>query len=175
LSEQPKWLALRYSVPAEPSRSRVYVWRHLRALGAQSTAPGLAVLPDTRENLAAFEALAQDVRRFGGEALLIRFDFVEQGDEQALRKRFEAAAAEEERLLLRRLSALSDRLGKHPDDAQAAAAVRELRQSLSRFEKSPLRSFSVMPKGGLRAAADEIRDSLRRLPNEVASLLRAFK
>ena len=175
MPEPLKWLALRYSVPAEPSRSRVYVWRHLRALGAQSTAPGLAVLPDTHENLEAFESLAGDVRRFGGEALLIRFDFVEPQDEQALRNRFESAAAEEERLLLHRLAALSDRLGDHPDDAQTAAAIRESRQSLARFEKSPLRIFSKTPQGELRAAANEIRDTLRRLPNEVASLLRTFR
>jgi len=175
LSERPKWLALRYSVPAQPSRSRVYVWRHLRALGAQSTAPGLAVLPDTRENVAAFEALAGSVRRFGGEAVLIRFDFVDRKDEQALQGRFEAAAAQEEQQLLLRLSALSDRLGEAPNDAQTAAAVRELRQSLTRFEKSPLRTFSKSPQGELRAAANEIRDTLRQLPSEVAALLHAFK
>ena len=37
----------------------MFVWRKLRAIGAQSFRPGMAVLPNTRENVARFEALAE--------------------------------------------------------------------------------------------------------------------
>ena len=170
MAEKLLWLALRYSVPAEPSRSRVYVWRHLRQLGAQSTAPGLAVLPDREENATAFEALAGDVRRFGGEALLIRFSFLEQADEDKLQKRFAAAAEREEQTLLRRFTELTDQLKKRPGKP-SASILRELKRSVRRLEQvaPPVRET---PKSELRAAADEIREALRSLPAEIHALLR---
>ena len=63
-----EWLALDYSLPANPSRARVYVWRRLKSLGAQQLRPGMAVLPNTRENAVQFEALAEKVRALLQEA-----------------------------------------------------------------------------------------------------------
>jgi len=170
MANQLLWLALRYSVPAEPSRSRVYVWRHLRALGAQITAPGLAVLPDRKENAEAFEALAADVRRFGGETLLIRFSFVEPADEEKLQKRFAAAAAREEQALLRRCTELTDQLEKR-EGKPSAALLRELKRSVRRLDQVSLPAHDHS-KNELRAAADEIREAFRSLPAEVSALLR---
>ncbi len=165
-----RWLALCYTVPAEPSRSRVYVWRHLRALCAQTVSSGFAVLPDTPENLSAFETLAADVRRLKGEAFLLRFDYVDEKDDRAVRERFARAAAEEQAELLRRCAALVGRLESGETDR---AAVRELKSSLDRFEKSPLRTFSPRGSGEeLARAVGEIFGTLRSLPSELSALLR---
>ena len=161
---------MRYTVPAEPSRSRVYVWRHLRALCAQTVSPGFAVLPDTPENLAALTALEADVRRLGGEAFLLRFSYVNDADERAVRARFETAAREEEEALLRRCRELSVRI--ESDDPNKRGALRELRDALDRFQKSPLRSFSKKSGGTLSGAFGEISGALRALPAEVGALLR---
>ncbi len=168
--EPLSWLALRYSVPAKPSRSRVYVWRHLRAMGAQSTAPGLAVLPDRPRNVAAFEALAEDVRDFGGEALLIRFSFLKKSEEEAMKKRFAASADREKQALLRRCGELTEQLESR-SGKPSSALLRELKQSVQRLEQlSP--EDAPSPKSELRAAADEIREALLTLPAEVRALLR---
>ena len=155
-----RWLALCYTVPAEPSRCRVYVWRHLRALCAQTVSSGFAVLPDTPENLSAFETLAADVRRLKGEAFLLRFDYVDEKDDRAV----------EQAELLRRCAALVGRLESGETDR---AAVRELKSSLDRFEKSPLRTFSPRGSGEeLARAVGEIFGTLRSLPSELSALLR---
>lgn len=168
-----KWLALRYKVPSEPSRLRVYVWRHIRALGAQSLAPTLIVLPDTHQNLEAFEALSRDVRRIGGETMLARFEFIDRADEEDMLRRFADAASREEQALLHRCAALADRIAEHGDgDAEYSAAVRELKTSLSRFRKSPLRPFSPKQKTELQSALEEVFETLRSLPAEVSAMLR---
>jgi hypothetical protein len=172
-----EWLALRYCVPAQPSRSRVYVWRHLRAVQAQIISPGFAVLPDTPDNRRAFERLVDDVRRVEGEAFLICFDFLDEKDELATRGRFADAAHEEETALLKRCAALVDKLSAEdgPVGSARASAVRELASSLDRFDKSPLRPFSKRETGELTHAAGEIFGTLRSLPAEVAALLRTVK
>ena len=45
------WIALSYHLPSDSSKSRVYLWRKLRELGAENLRPGIAVLPRTPENL----------------------------------------------------------------------------------------------------------------------------
>ena len=169
------WLAISYTVPATPSRARVSVWRHLRALHAESVNPGLFVLPDTNENRTAFKKIAEEARSFGGEAVVMRFDFVDEHDEKAIRARFSAAAREEERELLERFETLSDRIS-NAEGSSKSAAMRELKGLLDRFGKSPLRTFSNKETGGEMAkAAEEMIGTLRSLSGEVSSLMRTFK
>jgi len=169
------WLAISYTVPATPSRARVYVWRHLRALHAESVNPGLFVLPDSEENRIAFHKIAEEARSFGGDAVIMRFDFVDGDDEKAIRARFSAAAREEEKELLERFESLSYRLSS-AEGGVKRAAVRELRGALDRFGKSPLRAFANRESGGEMAkAAEEMIGTLRSLSGEVSSLIRIFK
>lgn len=169
------WLAISYTVPATPSRARVYVWRHLRALHAESVNPGLFVLPDSSENRTAFKKIAEEARSFGGDAVVMSFDFIDEKDEKEIKYRFFAAAREEEKELLQRFESLSERLSTAEGGAKSAA-VRELKGLLSRFGKSPLRAFTNRESGGEMAkAAEEMVGTLRSLSGEVASLMRTFK
>ena len=43
MAEQLRWLALGYSVPVNPSKNRVYVWRKLKEYGAEYFKQGVAV------------------------------------------------------------------------------------------------------------------------------------
>ena len=53
-----KWLALGYSLPINPSRNRVYVWRKLKELGAEYFKQGVAILPGNKKNSARLARLA---------------------------------------------------------------------------------------------------------------------
>lgn len=55
-----KWLLVTYTVPMEPTRVRVGIWRALRKVGAVGVQRGVYVMPDTRENRALIERLAEE-------------------------------------------------------------------------------------------------------------------
>src|SRR5438046_418006 len=66
------WLLLIYTVPAEPSRKRAFVWRELKKAGSVYLRDGVCALPEREEALAAFEAIAAKIDEFGGQAMLVR-------------------------------------------------------------------------------------------------------
>ena len=82
--EQLTWLALGYSIPMNPSRNRVYVWRKLKEFGAEYFRQGVALLPNRKNALAQFTALAEKIRSFGGTASLMEMRFVDPADERML-------------------------------------------------------------------------------------------
>ncbi|MBI4454834.1 MAG: chromate resistance protein [Acidobacteria bacterium] len=64
-----------YSLPSDRSSSdRVSLWRRLRRLGAIRLTGGSHVLPLRDECVEAFQWLAQEVRQFQGDALVMRVD-----------------------------------------------------------------------------------------------------
>jgi hypothetical protein len=65
-----RWLLLVYTVPAQPTRKRAFVWRMLKKLGAVYLRDGICVLPDRSETNAGLSAVAEKVREFGGQASL---------------------------------------------------------------------------------------------------------
>jgi vacuolar-type H+-ATPase subunit I/STV1 len=75
------WLAITYKVPAEPSRTRVYLWRKLKELGAVYVQQGAAILPMTETLLAQVLALKAEVVSSGGEVLVGRMEFVDHKDD----------------------------------------------------------------------------------------------
>lgn len=67
-----EWLLFAYTLPAEPSRGRVAVWRRLKKIGAVNLLQSVWVLPAQPEHQSEFELLLGEVRELGGEALLFR-------------------------------------------------------------------------------------------------------
>ncbi len=65
------WLLLIYTVPAEPSRKRAYIWRALKRLGAVYLRDGVAVLPQRPETLSEVRTVAAKVEEFEGQATLV--------------------------------------------------------------------------------------------------------
>ena len=90
MNDAAEWIALCYSVPASPSKARVFVWRRLRALGAVTLRPGLAALPNTPRGVREFTSLAGRITELGGESLLLTMDLVDAGEGERLRERFAA-------------------------------------------------------------------------------------
>ena len=73
--QRTPWLALSYTVPINPSKARVYVWRKLREFGAEYLKQSVAVLPNTAQNLENLTKLSQRIRQQGGEASLLELRF----------------------------------------------------------------------------------------------------
>ncbi len=75
------WLAITYKVPTEPSRTRVYLWRKLKELGAVYVQQGAAILPLRETLLTQVLALRAEVESSGGEVLVGRMEFIDEGDD----------------------------------------------------------------------------------------------
>jgi hypothetical protein len=76
---QNEWLAINYTLPREPSRVRVSVWRRLKKSGAVSIQQSMWILPSGDENRRSLEEIKLDVVSGGGEAFVIEFSADEDG------------------------------------------------------------------------------------------------
>ena len=60
MAEPIRWLALGYSVPVNPSKNRVYVWRKLKEYGAEYFKQGVALLPYNRQSYTKFKSFGEN-------------------------------------------------------------------------------------------------------------------
>ena len=97
MAEQLRWLALGYSVPVNPSKNRVYVWRKLKEYGAEYFKQGVAVLPYNRQSYTRFKYLSAKILEMGGEASIVEMKFMDPRDEKDMVARFRAQALRAER------------------------------------------------------------------------------
>jgi hypothetical protein len=86
-----QWLLMVYTVPREPSASRVYVWRKFNRLGAILLQDATWVLPDTPQTREQFKWLAAEIKELGGNATLWLSQLFLHGQEAELTRQFEAA------------------------------------------------------------------------------------
>lgn len=90
-----KWLAFSYKMPSEPSKSRVYIWRAMKELGAAYLQQGVALLPHNENTVVVFQKLYTEVAELGGEATLSELSFINENDERKLLAEFERLRNEE--------------------------------------------------------------------------------
>ena len=84
-SSYMKWLFFSYSLPTEPSKARVYVWRQLRKLGAVNYQSAW-VLPYSNERVADIKKLMADIENYHGESMLIEGKSVDKGQDELIKK-----------------------------------------------------------------------------------------
>lgn len=169
-----EWIALVYSVPASPTKARVFVWRRLRALHAQALRPGMALLPNNKESLTALDALCKKIQSFSGDAVLLEMNFINPAENEAMRRRFAAADEDDLRATLKECAELLERMKKATDPDVRASIEKALDKKLNRIRKSPA--------DALKRQADEFEqavgtlfDTLRNLPGEFAAMLHIDK
>jgi len=91
-----KWIFFSYSLPAEPSKTRVHVWRQLRKLGAVSYQSIWAV-PHAKDRIEVLKRLTEDVENWHGKALLIAGVVLVKSQEEDLKAAFMESRNEEYR------------------------------------------------------------------------------
>jgi hypothetical protein len=82
-----KWLFFAYSLPTEPSRARVYVWRQLKKLGAINY-QSVWIVPYSAERINEFKKLIEDIEGFKGTALLTRGNILIKDQEDRIYQAF---------------------------------------------------------------------------------------
>lgn len=93
--DHPTWLALAYKVPSEPSRKRVHVWRRVKELGALYLQQAVCLLPESQASSEQFRTLAGEIRELGGEAVLVRLEFLEASQQEKIVGEFRRARDQE--------------------------------------------------------------------------------
>ncbi len=83
-----EWLLFTYSLPPEPSRKRVFVWRQLKKLGALSTEGSSWLLPKTDNLSEGLTNIVNTVEELGGKANLYIVNHFNEDQEKRTIDRF---------------------------------------------------------------------------------------
>ncbi len=78
-----KWLFISYTVPSNPSRARVFIWRELKKLGAINYQT-VWVLPYSKEILDKAQSLREIIENYGGEVFLLEGKILNSDDEKKI-------------------------------------------------------------------------------------------
>ncbi len=89
-----KWLFFSYTLPAKPSKPRVYMWRQLRKLGAVNC-QAFWVLPFSKRRVDEFNKLLGEMKDLGGQGLLIDGKVLVPEHEQQILRLFAEARDQE--------------------------------------------------------------------------------
>ena len=82
-----KWLFFSYSLPTEPSKARVYIWRQLRKLGAVNY-QSVWALPYSKERIEDLNKLMESIESYKGESLLFEGKSLTKKQEERIQKTF---------------------------------------------------------------------------------------
>src|ERR1700719_1274207 len=87
------WLLLTFSLPAKQASQRVEVWRKLQRYGAVPLGNSGYLLPNSPVNQERFEWLATAIRKYAGEASVVRVQSIDNLSIPQLVARFAEARA----------------------------------------------------------------------------------
>jgi len=104
------WLGIPYTVPAKPSRARVYIWRKLKELGAEYY-HGMAMVPETPKVQESIKKLTARMRELGAEVSVLEIRFLDPRDEEKVVAQFKRQAENDFRELLLDFARLYEELG----------------------------------------------------------------
>lgn len=133
------WLLLTFTLPAKRASDRVKVWRKLQRYGAVPLGNSGYLLPNNPANQERFEWLATAIRKYAGEASVVKVQSIDNLSTPQLVGRFAEARAREYQELIRELQKLSS----VPRNNRASGRLSHLRGRFREiveidFFKSPL-------------------------------------
>lgn len=106
-NREAPWLLLTFSLPAKRASDRVKVWRKLQRYGAVPLGNSGYLLPNSPVNQERFEWLATAIRKYAGEASVVKVQSIDNLSTPQLVGRFAEARAREYQELIRELQKLS--------------------------------------------------------------------
>lgn len=92
--EQKVWAAIQYTLPREPSRARVSVWRKLKKIGAANMQQSLWLLPYSDDSFSLLNKVKNEVLQNGGESFVMTVNVDDDG-QKIIVDQFNAARNEE--------------------------------------------------------------------------------
>jgi hypothetical protein len=148
------WLLLTFTLPSRRASQRVTVWRKLQRYGAVPLGNSGYLLPNTPANQERFEWLATAIRKYAGEASVVKVQSIDNLSSPQLVARFAEARSREYQNLIRDLQKLSS----VPRDKRASSRVTRLR---ARFREIVEIDFFNSP---LQKRVEELLTRIDRSP-----------
>ena len=101
------WLLLTFTLPAKRASQRVEIWRKLQRYGTVPLGNSGYLLPSDSSNEERFHWVAKTVRKYGGEASVVRVESIDNLSTAQLKGRFCEARGREYQELIQEIKALS--------------------------------------------------------------------
>ncbi len=133
------WLLLAFTLPAKRASKRVEIWRKLLRYGSVALGNSGYLLPGDASNEERFQWLATAIRRYGGDASVVRVESIDNLSPAQLKGRFSEARAKEYQELIHQIQGLT----KHGTDRAQTSRLARLRNRFQEiveidFFESPL-------------------------------------
>lgn len=109
---EQEWLTINYTLPREPSRVRVSVWRKLKKSGAVLLGQSVWVLPANKRSEAFVREISEEILQNGGDAYTMRMTPQDEGTSERILAAFQQARNEEYEELLEQCGDLLHELEK---------------------------------------------------------------
>lgn len=147
--EQNEWVVINYTLPREPSRIRVSIWRKLKKIGAVNIQQSMWILPQTDKNYNLLNEIKDDVSQNNGEAFVMKSS-VDEDSKKIIIERFNAARDEEYNELLDKCDDFFKEIDKEIARenftfAEIEENEEELRKLKEWYEKIEARDFFEAP------------------------------
>ena len=125
---EAEWLLLTFTLPTKRASQRVEIWRKLQRYGTVPLGNSGYLLPSDASNEERFQWLATTIRKYGGEASVVRVESIDNLSAPQLKGRFSEARAREYQELIQEIHALSGT----PSERRSTARLGRLR---NRFQE----------------------------------------
>jgi hypothetical protein len=107
LPKQTGWLLLAFTLPAKRASKRVETWRKLQRYGTVPLGNSGYLLPSGPNNEERFQWLATAIRKYGGEASVVRVESIDNLSPAQLKGRFSEARLKEYQELIQQIQSLT--------------------------------------------------------------------
>ena len=155
------WLLLTFTLPTKRASQRVEVWRKLQRYGAVPLGNSGYLLPNNPTNQERFEWLATAIRKYTGEASVVKVQSIDNLSTPQLVSRFAEARAREYQELIRELQKISSTANSQRPPGRVSRLRNRFREIVEvDFFNSPLQKRVEE----LLAGADASPSSTKNLP-----------
>ena len=110
--EYQEWLTINYTLPKEPSRARVNMWRKLKKSGAVILGQSVWFLPANKENEVYLQKISHEIVQNNGKCYIMRMIPQDEGTSERIIAAFNQARDEEYGELLEQCEELFRELEK---------------------------------------------------------------
>lgn len=89
--DEKEWIILNYTLPKEPSRVRVSIWRKLKKQGCINVGQSMWLLPISEEHIAFCDELSKEITQNSGSAYILKSTFLHNKNTKEVMEEFNKA------------------------------------------------------------------------------------
>src|ERR1043166_9208957 len=149
-SRSQMWLLLAFTLPTKRASQRVEIWRKLQRYGTVPLGNSGYLLPNNPSNEERFQWLATSIRKYEGEASVVRVQSIDNLSVAQLIGRFSEARTREYQGLIQELQAFSSK-GAEGKSVGGLARLRNRFQEIAEvdfFNRSEEHTFELQSRFG---------------------------